>query len=505
MQGGDWLAPTLAGEPFVDQPPLVHATAALFGSALTPLLAPHDAARVAAGAMLALTLVLLAATARELYGRDFRWMPVLLFVGTVGLWDRAHQLSPEVGLLAGIALALYGFALALRRPAAGGALLGLGSAVAFLACGFIGPLWLTRHRAAAAGDAPGLAHAPLRADDRRRPRRRPAARRGVAARARRRAPRRSSHAWWAAQSLGDFFAPLSSEASADPIYVRQEPALVRVARAAAGAVDAVHARARLQRRAGDPRRGRFRARWRLVITACLLVMAEPRAIYAMPLMLPLCLARRAGGRHAAARLLRRARLVRHPHLRPAGGAGVVGCGSTRWRNGISPAIARVFRDTEPGYRPPLHWLRGRRLAVPVAAVAGAGPAGTAHQPPRGAELGRRDDAGVGALHVDLAALPRLAAQLPAGRRGAGAAAAGHGLRRQPQPGRRRSGRCSTISPASSPCARRLPGDHDCALLLVQYGRRDGDAGARTSAGRSPGQGARRGDDTERFVLFRKTP
>jgi 4-amino-4-deoxy-L-arabinose transferase-like glycosyltransferase len=75
----------------------------------------HDAARLAAAALLALTLFLLAATATELYGRKYRWIAVLLYVGSVGLWERAHQLSPELGLMLGFAAALYGFALA-RRP-----------------------------------------------------------------------------------------------------------------------------------------------------------------------------------------------------------------------------------------------------------------------------------------------------------------------------------------------------------------------------------------------------
>jgi hypothetical protein len=66
---------------------------------------------------------------------------VLLFIGSVGLWDRAHQMSPEMGLLLGIAMAQYGFALACGGRH-GGAVLGLGVAVAFLSRGLAGPLWL---------------------------------------------------------------------------------------------------------------------------------------------------------------------------------------------------------------------------------------------------------------------------------------------------------------------------------------------------------------------------
>ena len=64
---------------------------------------------------------------------------MLLLIGTVGLWDRAHVLSGELGAMTGIAIGLYGLALALRRPAGGGAWLGAGAAIAFLAQGLQSP------------------------------------------------------------------------------------------------------------------------------------------------------------------------------------------------------------------------------------------------------------------------------------------------------------------------------------------------------------------------------
>ena len=42
----------------------------------------------------------------------------------------------------GLAIALYGQALALRRPVVGGAWMGAGAAVAFLCQGFMGPAWI---------------------------------------------------------------------------------------------------------------------------------------------------------------------------------------------------------------------------------------------------------------------------------------------------------------------------------------------------------------------------
>jgi len=49
---------------------------------------------------------------------------------------------------------------------------------------------------------------------------------------------------------------------------------------------------------------------------------------------------------------------------------------------------------------------------------------------------------------------------------------------------------------------RSPG-HDCAYLLVQYGRQDGDPIVRLGW-EIAWSGSRRGDDTERLVLFRRT-
>jgi 4-amino-4-deoxy-L-arabinose transferase-like glycosyltransferase len=138
----DYVVPHLAGEPYLRNPPLVPAIATVTQSILSPLIAPVDAARCAAGLALALTLLLTSLATRELAGPRLRWPPVLILIGSVGLWDRAHVLSGELGLMLGLAGALYGFALALRRPAVGGLWLGLGIGVAFLSHGFTGPGWI---------------------------------------------------------------------------------------------------------------------------------------------------------------------------------------------------------------------------------------------------------------------------------------------------------------------------------------------------------------------------
>lgn len=141
-QRGDYVVPRLAGEVYLTHPPLVPALAALSEQWLSPPLEPFDAARLVAGGALALTLLFSGLASAELAGPTSRWLPVLILIGSVGLWDRGHVLSGELGVMAGLAMALYGQALALRRPIAGGAWLGIGAAAAFLSQGFAGPAWL---------------------------------------------------------------------------------------------------------------------------------------------------------------------------------------------------------------------------------------------------------------------------------------------------------------------------------------------------------------------------
>ena len=142
VQRGDYVVPYLAGEPYLARPPLVPAAAALAIEACAPPLAPHNAARLATGFALAVILLATSMATRELAGRAFRWLPVLVLIGSIGFWDRAHALSAELGLTLGVAIAFYGFALALRRPLPGGVVIGAGAGVAFLSGGLPVPLGL---------------------------------------------------------------------------------------------------------------------------------------------------------------------------------------------------------------------------------------------------------------------------------------------------------------------------------------------------------------------------
>lgn len=137
LQTGNWIVPTLAGEPFMEKPPLFYVTAALFAQALSPWLPLHDGAHLAAGFYVALTLFFIYRTARVLHGHGAT--AVLALLACLGLAPLGHLLITDLALLAGFSISLYGFALAPVRKGWGGALLGTGAGMAFLSKGLLGP------------------------------------------------------------------------------------------------------------------------------------------------------------------------------------------------------------------------------------------------------------------------------------------------------------------------------------------------------------------------------
>ena len=142
LQTRDVVVPTLAGEPFVEKPPLFLVVAGAVASAVGGLLPMHDAARLATGLFVALALGALGLAARELCGARAVPIAVLAAAGCIGTLARLHQLITDVALFAGIAVGLYGLALARRTSGRGGLVLGAGAAIAFLAKGLLGPGWL---------------------------------------------------------------------------------------------------------------------------------------------------------------------------------------------------------------------------------------------------------------------------------------------------------------------------------------------------------------------------
>ncbi len=136
LRNGHWLAPHLAGEPFLVAPPLFHLSAAAAALLLSPPLALHDAARIATGLYMALTFAFCGLAARELHGRNGGTLAVILLMGALGLVIRSHQLITDVAALAGFAMVYYGCALS-RRSWWGAPWLGTGIGVVFMSQGML--------------------------------------------------------------------------------------------------------------------------------------------------------------------------------------------------------------------------------------------------------------------------------------------------------------------------------------------------------------------------------
>ena len=134
LRGGSWIAPSLAGEPFLREPPLYYLTAAASGVLFSPFMPLHDAARLATGGWILLALLFCGLAARELNGPGAGALGIALLIGCLGFIVRAHQLVPQVAGVAGFAMAYYGCARALRGPL-GGVWLGTGVGIVFLTQG----------------------------------------------------------------------------------------------------------------------------------------------------------------------------------------------------------------------------------------------------------------------------------------------------------------------------------------------------------------------------------
>ena len=139
VQSGDWIIPTLAGEPFLEKPPLYFLTAAVFAKLLGGLLPLHDAVRIASAFYNGLTLCFVGLTGRELWGPGSGRVTVLLLIGSLGLVPVGHALITDTALLAGFAIAFYGLLLARRRWGLAGVLIGMGTGIGFMSKGLLAP------------------------------------------------------------------------------------------------------------------------------------------------------------------------------------------------------------------------------------------------------------------------------------------------------------------------------------------------------------------------------
>lgn len=145
LDGDHWLLPRLAGEVWLDSPPLYHWTAAVLAKVFGLLLPLHDAARLASGLFAAIMVACLAGAARLFSGVEAARGGTLVAVGCLGLLVHAHEAQPAMAFLAAVATLYYGLALLPQRPRRGGAVAGAALGLGFLAAGLpalvaLGPL-----------------------------------------------------------------------------------------------------------------------------------------------------------------------------------------------------------------------------------------------------------------------------------------------------------------------------------------------------------------------------
>lgn len=140
LQSGDWLVPSLVGEPYLDKPPLYYWTAALSAKLFAPWLPLHDGARLASGLFVGLTLLFLGLAGRKLYGENRGWAAAVILIGCLGMMVRGHQMVTDLGLLTGCALMLYGFSLSQEQSVRAGIWIGTGVGIGFMSKGFIAPV-----------------------------------------------------------------------------------------------------------------------------------------------------------------------------------------------------------------------------------------------------------------------------------------------------------------------------------------------------------------------------
>lgn len=142
LQSSDWVVPMLAGEPFMEKPPLVYLLAALTATLTSSFLPLHDGARLASGVLSAITIVATALSARAIFGTHNASgrIAALMLIASLGFVMHARMLLTDLGVIAGVAIALHGFITIFSRrdfilPAV---LIGTGAGIAFLSKGLVG-------------------------------------------------------------------------------------------------------------------------------------------------------------------------------------------------------------------------------------------------------------------------------------------------------------------------------------------------------------------------------
>ncbi|MBM5575038.1 glycosyltransferase family 39 protein [Deefgea sp. CFH1-16] len=126
MRHSNWTIASIAEIPQFSQAPLYYWVATLLANALSWFgIAAHDAARLSTGLWMGLGMWGTGLAARDLFGRRFGRMAVIILLGCLGLPLWGHHVSPAVVVLAAFAWLAYALTLAMKRPLRAGVILAL--------------------------------------------------------------------------------------------------------------------------------------------------------------------------------------------------------------------------------------------------------------------------------------------------------------------------------------------------------------------------------------------
>ncbi|MBX9962146.1 MAG: glycosyltransferase family 39 protein [Burkholderiales bacterium] len=143
LRSGQWTIPTLAGEPFLEKPPLYYILGSLCARLAQPWLALHDGARLASLLSNGITLAFVGLSAQRVWGRGAAATGALLFAGSLGFVLVARTMLPDLSMLSGVAIAFLGLLRLRDEGRSPGLLFGTGCGIAFLSKGLVGPGMLT--------------------------------------------------------------------------------------------------------------------------------------------------------------------------------------------------------------------------------------------------------------------------------------------------------------------------------------------------------------------------
>lgn len=136
---GDAIVPRVAGEAFMEKPPLFYWVAGALATVAAPMLTPHDGARLAVGCFILLTCAAMAQCGRRWVDAQCGRTTVFVLLACFGLTTYAHLMLTDLALLAGMAVGMAGLPSWRTRPVASGLQVGTGIGIGFLGKGLLAP------------------------------------------------------------------------------------------------------------------------------------------------------------------------------------------------------------------------------------------------------------------------------------------------------------------------------------------------------------------------------